>query len=382
MIIKTQYKDAIMNSHDIKIFSFFSGAGFLDLGFEKKRYDIVLVNEFFEPFINAYAYSRKQMNMESPTYGYCNNDINEYLNIRKDELSNYINKQKENGLIGFIGGPPCPDFSIGGKNAGRHGDNGKLSLSYIQLIIQMLPDFFVFENVKGLWKTKRHREFFEDLKKMLYLNGYITTERLINAIEYGTPQDRERIILIGFRKGLIPYKLVDNNSNKDFPWEQFIKYNKKSLNRIDWPKTDKFQENSIISCPIGIIEELTVEFWFRKNSVYTHPNHLDFFQPRRGLEKMKNIEEGDDSRKSYKRLHRWRFSPTVAYGNNEVHLHPYIARRISASEALALQSLPESFILPPEMNLTNKFKTIGNGVPFLAADGIAKTLIKFLEDIS
>ena len=96
---------------------------------------------------------------------------------------------------------------------------------------------------------------------------------------------------------------------------------------------------------------------------------------------MLEIEEGDDSKKSYKRLHRWRYSPTVAYGNNEVHLHPYKVRRISAAEALSLQTLPKEFELPNNMTLTNKFKTIGNGVPFLLSSGIAKTIRDYLNEL-
>ncbi len=76
-------------------------------------------------------------------------------------------------------------------------------------------------------------------------------------------------------------------------------------------------------------------------------------------------------------MHRWRYSPTAAYGNNEVRLHPYKARRLSAAEALAIQSLPAKFELPPTMTLSDKFKTIGNGVPFVAALGIANTIIDF-----
>ncbi|WP_200850688.1 DNA cytosine methyltransferase, partial [Klebsiella pneumoniae] len=70
-------------------------------------------------------------------------------------------------LIGFIGGPPCPDFSVAGKNKGRDGENGKLSQSYIDIIVEMKPDFFLFENVKGLYRTLKHREFFEHLKEQL-----------------------------------------------------------------------------------------------------------------------------------------------------------------------------------------------------------------------
>lgn len=122
-----------------------------------------------------------------------------------------------------------------------------------------------------------------------------------------------------------------------------------------------------------------MEYWFKKNNVTNHPNGRDHFIPRSGLVRMQTIDEGDVSKKSYKRLHRWRYSPTVAYGNNEVHLHPYKERRISAAEALALQSLPKNFELPPEMTLTDKFKTIGNGVPYLLSSGIAKTIFDFME---
>ena len=82
---------------------------------------------------------------------------------------------------------------------------------------------------------------------------------------------------------------------------------------------------------------------------------------------------------SYKRLHRWRYSPTAAYGNNEVHLHPYKARRLSVAEVLAIQSVPKEFELPKEMSLTDMFKTVGNGVPVLMAERVGKELKKILE---
>jgi DNA (cytosine-5)-methyltransferase 1 len=85
--------------------------------------------------------------------------------------------------------------------------------------------------------------------------------------------------------------------------------------------------------------------------------------------------------KSFKRLHRWRYSPTACYGNNEVHLHPYLPRRISVAEALALQSMPTKFALPTDMPLSKAFKTIGNGVPFLAALGLARSVRAVLDGV-
>ena len=361
----------------LKIFSFFSGSGFLDLGFELNGYTIEMVNEISTPFMRAYQYARKIMGLPTPEYGYANRDINEYLAVRKNELSSLIIKARGDGdFIGFIGGPPCPDFSIAGKQKGRDGNNGKLSLAYVNLIVEHRPDFFLFENVKGLWQTARHRQYYEELKTKLFDAGYEMADRLVNALEYGVPQDRDRILLFGVKRNLADNTL--GNVQDNFKWENHISYSLDALKRIPWPKTSPFEEDKKTACPDGVPAELTVQYWFDKNHVNTHPNKNDCFVPRSGIQKMRTVMEGDDSKKSYKRLHRWRYSPTVAYGNNEVHLHPYKARRLTVAESLSLQALPQSFALPPDMTLTDKFKTTGNGVPFLLADGIAKTIKDYL----
>lgn len=360
----------------LKIFSFFSGSGFLDLGFEKNGFDIEFVNEFSKAFIDAYIYSRDKMGMRQPKYGYSNTDVNEYLVSRKKELQQYVKDARLDGsLVGFIGGPPCPDFSVAGKQRGRNGDNGKLSQSYVQLIISQKPDFFLFENVKGLWSTAKHREYYEELKDLLSHSGYLMTDRLTNALEYGAAQDRERIILFGIKKSLTK----SSGSLSQFGWQNHIIYDMSYINSILWPTSEPFEANSKKECPYEIPEELTVQYWFDKNDVDNHPNAHDHFIPRNGLARMQSVDEGDDSKKCYKRLHRWRYSPTACYGNNEVHLHPYKERRLSAAEALAIQSLPKEFVLPPNMTLTDKFKTIGNGVPFMLSQGIARTIYDFLN---
>lgn len=141
----------------LRIYSFFSGAGFLDLGFENEGFYIDFVNEFNESFLDVYKYARQNMNLKEPRYGYYCGDINDLLKgKRKKELLSYINANRKNEMIGFIGGPPCPDFSVAGKNKGITGENGRLTNSYKKVILLYQPDFFVFENVKGLWNTKKH----------------------------------------------------------------------------------------------------------------------------------------------------------------------------------------------------------------------------------
>ncbi|MBW4600401.1 MAG: DNA cytosine methyltransferase [Calothrix sp. FI2-JRJ7] len=365
-----------------KIFSFFAGSGFLDLGFEVGGYEIVYVNEIFKHFMAAYKYSRVNLNLPLPEYGYHDGEDNDVNKLIESSHTNYLKnfvkdcRTNDTNVIGFIGGPPCPDFSIGGKNRGYLGDNGKLSSAYVELICQQQPDFFVFENVKGLWKTKKHNLFYQSLKVKLQSAGYILTDRLINAIEYGAPQDRDRIILIGFRSHFLSKIGV---FELEFPWQKYIVYPRSVVFSYPWRQCEPFEADSVIPCPLTIPEELTVESWFRKNNVLNHPNSQHYFQPRAGISKFASIPEGDDSRKSFKRLHRWRYSPTACYGNNEVHLHPYKVRRISVAEALAIQSLPQSFVLPNDMSLTNMFKTIGNGVPYLASKAIAQSIIDFIN---
>ena len=370
----------------MNIFSFFAGAGFLDLGFELEgHYNVVFVNEFHKAFNDVYQHARRNMNLPEPVYGHHVENIVHYIDGEHPEmmqhLTNLVNESKEHDLTGFIGGPPCPDFSVAGKNRGRDGDNGKLSQTYADLICHAQPDFFLFENVKGLYRTARHRAFFEHLKQQFRNNGYCLTERLINSIEYGAPQDRDRIILIGFSTDAINvlHLPVDNGKLLDFPWLQHQRYNLEEVKALPWPQTSPYQPGVQTPVPVGIIEELTIMHWWTQNDVEHHPNGNMYFQPRAGLRRFETKDEGDVEKKCYKRLHRWRYSPTAAYGNNEVHIHPFLPRRISAAEALAIQTLPENFVLPPDITLTDAFKTIGNGVPYVAARGVAETIYDYIH---
>lgn len=363
----------------IKIYSFFSGGGFLDLGFENSGFDIVFVNEFDKDFMDIYKYSRSQMNLKKPEHGYHNCDIHEFLKgEKKKKLNKFVEKDRaDNNLVGFIGGPPCPDFSIAGKNRGIDGENGKLTTLYKRVILQNTPDFFLLENVKGLWSTKKHRVEYDRLKESFKRKGYILTDRLVNSLEYDVPQFRERIFLLGVQKELFEDKEEIKGFQSNFSWG--VQKNKKieDILSISWPTTNNFSSDSVTLMPAEVLEEITVQFWFEKNEVMTHPNGEDFFKPY--SKKIQTIDEGDISGKSFKRLQRWRFSPTVAYGNNEVHLHPYKARRLSVAEALSLQSLPKEYVVKEDVSLTKKFKLIGNGVPYLMGKGIADELKRFLS---
>ncbi len=343
------------------------------MGFEDEGFETVFANEIYPPFARAYEHSRSIRGLPPLKYGILVDSIEamtEKKNLR-DLKQNVKKSQSMGALVGFIGGPPCPDFSVAGKNRGSDGENGRLSKTYVDLIIEAKPDFFLFENVKGLYRTKKHREFFESIKKLLENSGYVLEEKLINSLEYGAPQDRERIILLGIRK------LGVKNFLKEVDWTRETSFKINEIQNFNWPDQNMIKRTR--AKPKDIEERLTVNYWFDKNNVGSHPNQKHAFTPRAGLARFQSVKEGDVSRKSYKRLHRWRYSPTAAYGNNEVHIHPYLPRRISAAEALAIQSLPASYEFPQDMTLSAMFKAIGNGVPYVVARGVAKMYLKALK---
>ncbi len=348
------------------VFSFFSGLGFLDLGFEREGFEVVFVNEFHPPFLAAYKHARKILGQAVPRYQYLEGSIEDLTTDEKlsEALDMNLKKSRQGGhSVGFIGGPPCPDFSIAGKQAGALGSNGKLSRAYADLILAKKPEWFLFENVKGLWGTKKHRVFYDQIKSEFQAAGYTVSDKLINSAWYGVPQDRDRIIMIGFQNG---------SQITEKEWRESFLYDEKILEENFWATTSPFGGKPVRHSKVPM--ELTVDHWFKLNEVNMHPNARHHFTPRAGLARFKSVEEGDDHRKSYKRLHRHRYSPTAAYGNNEVHLHPWLPRRISAAEALAIQSLPPNFELPADMTLSNMFKGIGNGVPYLMSKKIAELI--------
>lgn len=355
----------------LPILSFFSGAGFLDIGFIQTGFDIVWSNEFNTEFARAYRYGLTNIHKHlSPTM--CQNTESIISLSPERIIHEAFQGNGKPPVFGVIGGPPCPDFSSAGKNRGGEGDNGKLSQVYVNYLIALKPTFFLFENVPGLVKTKKHRIFFDGLYDQL--KGHFALDwQIINALDFGLPQDRDRLFLVGVTKDWIGLK---GNDLPDgwFPWPQPIYKNAKG--RFNWPDTSTF--GSEPPKPLDIPSALTVEHAIGNlEEILRLPNGTEGFSPK--SDKFLTVAEGDVFRKSFKRLHRYRYSPTAAYGHNEVHLHPTQPRRLTVREALRLQGVPDSFVLPEDMSLSNKFKMIGNGVPVNLAAAMASAFAELFQ---
>ena len=364
----------------IPILSFFTGGGFLDIGFEMAGFFSVWTNEVNPVFAKLYAYGmtqwRQSIFAQSPPAAI--STTRNIENLFAPEIIKQAFCLGKPKLFGIIGGPPCPDFSAGGKNRGGKGINGRLSKIFINRIINIKPSFFVFENVSGLYKTKIHRVFLSGLEQRLERQGYCLDLKILNALEHGVPQNRERLFMVGIQREYTCRCLgreIDEQERGWFPWPSNGKYKNAKI-RFPWPGIIQNGEEPILQN--GVPVELTVYSVLNlDNCPLKIQNGNDIFNAY--SEKFSVIKEGDTKRKSFKRLHRYRFSPTACYGNNEVHLHPWCNRRLSVREAMRIQGIPDSYILPEDASLTSKFALVSNGVPVPLAFEISRKLKKLIQ---
>lgn len=249
------------DSQTIKVLSLFSGCGGLDLGFEEVGdYKTVWAND-----INEWAAKTFRRH---------------FGNVISDENIEEIDPQSDRRIPKcdlIIGGFPCQDFSIIWKQPGLNGDRGNLYKNFLRFIDAKRPKAFVAENVKGLLTAndgKAVRQIIEDFSKIG--PGYMVKIQLYNFAEYGVPQFRERVLLVGIRldtgfnfihpapthgpRGKIPYvtvrdafkdveKVVANNERMNI-----TERTKKRLEKIpeggnftDIPKDDPLYVKGMIS---------------------------------------------------------------------------------------------------------------------------------------
>ena len=341
----------------------------MDLGFEKAGFDIVWSNEIDSDFSEIYSQGltawAKSEGIEKKFKIFNQKSIE---NISSENIIKEAFNSNVPNIFGMIGGPPCQDFSLNGKRKGFEGERGKLTHIYINKILEISPSFFLMENVPGLVGLKKAKPVFNELLQKLKKDYYVEKTKL-NAIEYGVPQSRERIFVVGFLKE----KLIDNYKKFHWPLPAYPD----ALKKFNWPYVNDFGKNDIKKTD-DIPIELCVISCLKKDNEQT-PNIDEYFKFKNSKSKRLAIKEGDTKRHSFKRLHRYRYSPTTSYGNNEVHLHPFEDRRLSVREALRIQGVPDTYIISKEINLTKKFKVISNGVSVPLAFEIANSILVYLR---
>jgi DNA (cytosine-5)-methyltransferase 1 len=163
----------------MKIVSFFSGAGGLDRGFEKAGFDVVWANEYDKTIWETYEKNFPNTKL----------DRRSIVDIGANEVPD---------CDGIIGGPPCQSWSEAGALRGIEDHRGQLFFEYIRIIEKKRPKFFLAENVSGIL-FPRHRAAFVSILESFAKLGYNVSYSLLNANNYQVPQDRLRVIIVGYQ---------------------------------------------------------------------------------------------------------------------------------------------------------------------------------------
>ena len=178
-----------------KIISLFSGAGGMDIGFELAGFETVIAVEYDSSCCDTLRLNRPDLKI-------IEGDISAISTAEILKVANL--KPLEAALV--VGGPPCQSFSLAGKRLGMDEARGRLVLDFIRVVREALPVGFVMENVKGManWEQGAALKAIEDeLSDCIIFEGksyqYVIQHKVLNAADFGVPQFRERIFLVGNR---------------------------------------------------------------------------------------------------------------------------------------------------------------------------------------
>lgn len=327
----------------MNILSLFSGAGGLDLGFEKAGFNVVLANEYDKTIWETY-------------------EKNHTATLIKDDIRNINELSLPCNIDGIIGGPPCQSWSEAGAQRGINDSRGMLFYEYIRILKVVRPKFFLAENVSGML-ANRHSDAVKRIVKLFEECGYNITINLVNAVDYGVPQDRKRVFYIGFRKDL--------DAEFIFPT----------------PSTPHIEQKLTMKDAMWDLKDTAVPA-LKKNKAgknLTIPNH-EFF-----------VGSYSTIFMSRNRVRSWNEPGfTVQASGRQCQLHPqapkmkfisqnkrifvpgqeHLYRRLTVRECARLQGFPDNFdFIYNDVN--NGYKMVGNAVPVNLSYEIAKQIALF-----
>lgn len=334
--------------------SLFSGAMGLDLGLEKAGITINLCQDF-----DASCFDTMLINGKPGMTG----DIRE---ISSETILQRANLKKEEAFL-LCGGPPCQPFSTAGKRMGINDPRGSLFMDYVRMVDETRPRFFVFENVKGLTSIAVDANgapggVLDIILSEFHRIGYKTVYGVLDAVNYGVPQFRERMIIIGSRDNESIFLPVPTN----FQHHQNPAMRWKTLG-----ETIRDIENDPGACTHFSEERL---HYLRM--VPEGGNWKDLPIELQPIAMGGAWKSGGGKVGFYRRLSYSQPSPTVVTSPVQkatMMCHPTKDRPLSVREYARIQQFPESWRISG--TVTNQYKQIGNAVPVGLAEAVGQALI-------
>ena len=249
----------------------------------------------------------------------------------------------------LAGGPPCQPFSVAGRRRGLDDIRGDLIFEYVRLLAESGADAFLFENVPNL-ATVGSGKVLAALKQAIKDAGYSATAALLYAADYGVPQMRRRLFMVGSRDREIPMPPPATHG----------------------PEPSLLGQRVYVTVAEALDDLPDVE----SPAAEAIPNHEPTFHSDRMLDAFARLDPGKrDPRSRHDRLHPERLGYTLRAGTGNFSplrpVHHRYNRVVSVRECARLQSFPDTFIWPDTMARLQQYRQVGNAVPPLLAQAVA-----------
>lgn len=338
-----------------KVIDLFCGCGGLSHGFEKAGFEIELAIDLWEDAILTYNHNHK-------------NKVGKLLDIH--DVTNQELEKFKGKIDGVIGGPPCQGYSTVGTRDINDPRN-HLYIEYCRVVEKVQPEFFLIENVRGLL-TLGNGMFKKDIIKRFSKLGYNVSFKLLNAADYGIPQNRHRVFFIGLK-----------NKHYEFPKENTnIVTSEEAIEDLPSLESDRTK----LLEPSSDYQKL-----MRKNNpenlILNHEitNHTE-----KTIKVISKVPDGGNIKdlpeeywnirkynKAFQRMNSKKPSNTIDTGHRN-YFHYRYNRIPTVRESARIQSFPDNFEFLGSK--TSQYKQVGNAIPPLLSYKIAKSILKSLED--
>ena len=364
-----------------KVIDLFSGVGGLSYGFaHDDDFQILAANEILEPMAKAYS-------LNHPSVRVYNKDIKDFT---LDDLTSDLGV-KEGDIDIIVGGPPCQAYSTVGKRL-IDDPRGKLFQEYYRILKEIKPRIFVFENVKGLL-SMQGGELIKNIISLFESIGYHMQMRLLNAADYGAPQIRERVILVGTldERPFIYPKPTHYNPEEGIPSDTTLKpYVTLGEALGDLPSIKTGQNATVYaSAP-----QNEYQAKMRENAPLEIQEHEVPKNNERLVALMEALPDGGSPKdiseelrpksgfaNCYCRLWWDRPSTTITRNlgcpSSSRCIHPKDPRPLSTREGARLQGFPDSYIFYGKRG--DKHLQIGNAVPTFLSKALKDAIKSYLE---
>ena len=347
------------------VIDLFAGVGGLSLGFEMEGFDILLANEFDQSIATAYKENHKSTNVVV-------GDITS-LDLSK-VFGEYVNK-----IDVVIGGPPCQGFSQKGKRKTINDERNFLFKHYVEVVKFVKPKYFVMENVPNLLPAEKGF-FLNEIKGLFRGYGYSIRYGVLNAADYGVPQNRRRAIIIG-KYLATPPELPLPCKQKVTIWDAISDLAYLESGEGEFEQEYRNSPKSDYEKKMRKGSKILYNHMATKHSALAL-ERLSLIPPNAGKEVLpkehitKSVYSGTWSRMKQNDVAvtiTTRFD-TPSSGK---FTHPFLNRAITVREAARLQSFPDTFkFIGSKMS---QMKQVGNAVPPLLARKIARVIMNDIK---